>query len=134
MSRLLLFKVKTKLITFILISLIDLFYYILLCIKYNYSKLIIFDILLKDQNYKFVDSWFINLDFLILIIIPIYYIAFVVFIFSLYKCNFNNLEDSIIIVLNEFKGVKNCYFEIQTFSKYLNDKEINKLINKEAKL
>jgi len=47
---------------------------------------------------------------------------------------FNNLEDSIIIVLNEFKGVKNCYFEIQTFSKYLNDKEINKLINKEAKL
>ena len=133
LSRLLLFKVKTKLITFILISLIDLFYYILLCIKYNYSKLIIFDILLKDQNYKFVDSWFINLDFLILIIIPIYYIAFVVFIFSLYKCNFNNLEDRIIIVLNEFKGVKNCYFEIQTFSKYLNDKEINKLINKEAR-
>jgi hypothetical protein len=116
-----------------LILLIDIFYYILLCIKYNFSKLIIFDIIRKDQNYKFVDSWFINLDFLILIIIPIYYIAFIFFIFSEYKCNFDNLEDSNIITLNEFKGVKNCYFEIQSFSRYLNDKEINNLIIKNAR-
>ena len=133
LSRIILFKVITKLRIFMLILLIDIFYYILLCIKYNFSKLIIFDIIRKDQNYKFVDSWFINLDFLILIIIPIYYIAFIFFIFSVYKCNFDNLEDSNIIILNEFKGVKNCYFEIQSFSKYLNDKEINNLIIKNAR-
>ena len=133
LSRIILFKVITKLRIFMLILLIDIFYYILLCIKYNFSKLIIFDIIRKDQNYKFVDSWFINLDFLILIIIPIYYIAFIFFIFSVYKCNFDNLEDSNIIILNEFKGVKNCYFEIQSFSRYLNDKEINNLIIKNAR-
>ena len=133
LSRIILFKVITKLRIFMLILLIDIFYYILLYIKYNFSKLIIFDIIRKDQNYKFVDSWFINLDFLILIIIPIYYIAFIFFIFSVYKCNFDNLEDSNIIILNEFKGVKNCYFEIQSFSKYLNDKEINNLIIKNAR-
>ena len=133
LSRIILFKVITKLRIFMLILLIDIFYYILLCIKYNFSKLIIFDIIRKDQNYKFVDSWFINLDFLILTIIPIYYIAFIFFIFSVYKCNFDNLEDSNIIILNEFKGVKNCYFEIQSFSKYLNDKEINNLIIKNAR-
>ena len=133
LSRIILFKVITKLRIFMLILLIDIFYYILLYIKYNFSKLIIFDIIRKDQNYKFVDSWFINLDFLILTIIPIYYIAFIFFIFSEYKCNFDNLEDSNIITLNEFKGVKNCYFEIQSFSKYLNDKEINNLIIKNAR-
>ena len=133
LSRIILFKVITKLRIFMLILLIDIFYYILLCIKYNFSKLIIFDIIRKDQNYKFVDSWFINLDFLILTIIPIYYIAFIFFIFSEYKCNFDNLEDSNIITLNEFKGVKNCYFEIQSFSRYLNDKEINNLIIKNAR-
>ena len=133
LSRIILFKVITKLRIFMLILLIDIFYYILLYIKYNFSKLIIFDIIRKDQNYKFVDSWFINLDFLILTIIPIYYIAFIFFIFSVYKCNFDNLEDSNIITLNEFKGVKNCYFEIQSFSRYLNDKEINNLIIKNAR-
>ena len=93
LSRIILFKVITKLRIFMLILLIDIFYYILLYIKYNFSKLIIFDIIRKDQNYKFVDSWFINLDFLIL----------------------------------------NCYFKIQSFSRYLNDKEINNLIIKNAR-
>ena len=85
------FRVITKLIIFNLILLIDLFYYILLCIKYNYSHHIIFNILLKEQNNKFVDCWFINMDFLILLFSPILYISLTFFIYCIYKCNFNDI-------------------------------------------
>ena len=127
------FKVITRLIIFNLILLIDLFYYILLCIKYNYSNHIIFDIILKDQNNIFVDSWFINMDFLILLLSPIFYIALAFFIYCIYKCNFNDLEDQIIFKLNQFKDVNIIDFPIRKDFRYLNIKEINKIIFENAR-
>jgi hypothetical protein len=129
------FKVKTRLIIFNLILLIDLFYYILLCIKYNYSHHIIFDIILKDQNQnnKFVDSWFINMDFLILLLSPIFYIALAFFIYCIYKCNFNDLEEQMIFKLNQFKDVNIIDFLIRKDFNNLNIKEINKLIFENAR-
>jgi hypothetical protein len=88
---------------------------------------------LKDQNNQFVDSWFINMDFLILLLSPIFYIALAFFIYCIYKCNFNGLEDQIIFKLNQFKDVNIIDFPILKDFRYLNIKEINKIIFENAR-
>ena len=124
-----LFSSTKKLIISILILLIDIFYYILICVKYNYTNNIIFDNLLKEKNNKFVECWFINYDIIFLIISPIYYITFLFFIFCL-KNNFGHIEDHIISILNQFKGVNIIDFEFDKDFNDCNNKEINKLILK----
>ena len=127
-----LFSSTKKLIISILILLIDIFYYILICVKYNYTNNIIFDNLLKEKNNKFVECWFINYDIIFLIISPIYYITFLFFIFCL-KNNFGHIEDHIISILNQFKGVNIIDFEFDKDFNDCNNKEINKLILKNAR-
>ena len=123
------FKSVTKLIIFIFILLIDLIYYILLCIKYNYSN----DIILKDENNKSVDCWFMNFDFSILVIIPIFYITFILLICCIQKCKFDNIGDEITFILNQFKGVNIIDFELPLNFGSLNNKEKNNLILKTSK-
>jgi len=127
-----LFSSTKKLIISILILLIDIFYYILICVKYNYTNNFIFDNLLKEKNNKFVECWFINYDIIFLIISPIYYITFLFFIFCL-KNNFGHIEDHIISILNQFKGVNIIDFEFDKDFNDCNNKEINKLILKNAR-
>jgi len=122
------FTVITQLTIFTLILLIDAVYYILLCIKYNYSNHIIFDIILKDQNNKLVDCWFMNFDFLIFIFSPIFYIGIVFFICCIYKCNFYNLNDQMIFSINRIKGVDIINFELPLDNRYLSRREINNLL------
>ena len=126
------FSSTTQLIISLFNLLIDIFYYILICIKYNYTNHIVFDILLKEQNNKFVDCWFINFDFIFLITIPIYFITFIFFVFCI-KNNFGYIEDHIISILIQFKGVNIIDFEFDKDFKNCNKKEINKLILKNAR-
>ena len=120
------FKAATKLIIFILILLIDLIYYILLCIKYKYSN----DIILKDENNRSVDCWFMNFDLPILVIIPTFYITFLLLICCIQKCKFDKIGDEITLILKQFKGVNIIDFELPLNFECLNKKEKNNLILK----
>ena len=113
------FKTATKLIIFILILLIDLIYYILLCIKYKYSN----DIILKDENNRAVDCWFMNFDLPILVIIPTFYITFLLLICCIQKCKFDKIGDEITLILKQFKGVNIIDFELPLNFECLNKKE-----------
>ena len=122
------FKEIIQIIIFILIYLVDIFYYILLCIKYNYSNHIIFDMILKNKNNKLFGFWSLNFDFIIIIIAPIYYVAIIFFICCMYKCNFYNLYDQIIFTINQIKGINIIKLEIKLDSRFLKDEEINNLL------
>ena len=87
---------------------------------------------MKEKNNKFVECWFINYDIIFLIISPIYYITFLFFVFCL-KNNFGHIEDHIISILNQFKGVNIIDFEFDKDFNDCNNKEINKLILKNAR-